>query len=64
MTPAARRRRILNLLVYCLTGAIVLGAFAHSGLFFPRTMWATIGVALLGAWLGLAIYRLRSDSLI
>lgn len=64
MTPLARRRDILMLLVHCGAGAIVLGVLAAAGLFFPPTMWATIGGAVLGAWVGLAIYRLRSDSLI
>ena len=62
MTPA-RRRAIVTLLVYCGVGAIVLGALAGSGVFFPPTMWAPVGGAVLGAWTGLAIYRLRADSL-
>ncbi|MDE2875247.1 MAG: hypothetical protein OXU69_11945 [Gemmatimonadota bacterium] len=62
MTPA-RRRAIVTLLVYCGVGALVLGVLAGSGIFFPSTMWATIGGAVLGAWTGLAIYRLRADSL-
>ena len=62
MTPS-RRRAIVMLLVYCGVGALVLGVLAGSGIFFPSTMWATIGGAVLGAWTGLAIYRLRADSL-
>lgn len=59
-----RRRDIGTLLVYCGVGAVVLGVLARSGLFFPPTLWATVGGAVLGAWVGLAIYRLRSDSFI
>ncbi len=62
MTPD-RRRAIATLLAYCAAGALVLGALAGSGLFFPPTAWATVGGAVLGAWTGLAIYRLRADSL-
>ena len=62
MTPA-RRRAIVTLLVYCGVGAVVLGVLAGSGIFFPPTMWATVGGGVLGAWTGLAIYRLRADSL-
>ena len=62
MTPA-RRRAIVTLLIYCAVGALVLGVLAGSGIFFPPTMWATVGGAVLGAWTGLAIYRLRADSL-
>lgn len=62
MTPA-RRHAIVTLLVYCAVGAIALGALAWSGVFFPPTTWATVGGAVLGAWVGLAIYRLRADSL-
>ncbi len=62
MTPA-RRRAIVTLLIYCAAGALVLGVLAGSGIFFPPTMWATVGGGVLGAWTGLAIYRLRADSL-
>ena len=64
MIPPARRRAVLTLLTYCGAGAIVLGVLASSGVFFPPTMWATVGGGVLGAWTGLAIYRLRADSLI
>lgn len=62
MTPA-RRRAIVTLLIYCAVGALVLGVLAGSGIFFPPTMWATVGGGVLGAWTGLAFYRLRADSL-
>lgn len=62
MSPS-RRRTILIILTYCSVGAVALGAFAQSGILLPPTMWATVGAALLGAWVGLAVYRLRSDSL-
>jgi ABC-type branched-subunit amino acid transport system permease subunit len=63
MTRPARRE-VVTLLGYCGVGAVVLGVLARSGLFFPPTLWATVGGAVLGAWVGLAIYRLRSDSFI
>ena len=63
MMPPSRRRAIRIIVVYCSVGAIVLGAFAQSGILLPPTMWATVGAALLGAWVGLALYRLRSDAL-
>ena len=59
-----RRREFRILALYCGIGALVLGLVAASGILIPRTVWATVGSALLGAWVGLAIYRLRSDSLI
>lgn len=64
MMPRVRRRDLLTLLVYCGVGAIVLGVLAGAGHFFPPTLWATVGGSVLGAWVGLAIYRLRSDSFI
>lgn len=62
MTERHRQFRILS--IYCVIGGIVLAAVAMSGVLFPATLWAVIGAFLLGAWLGFAIYRLRSDSLI
>ncbi len=62
MNPRAREMRILAW--HCGIGAVVLAVVAWSGLLFPRTLWATVGSAVLGAWVGLAVYRLRSDSLI
>ncbi|MDE2754545.1 MAG: hypothetical protein F4Y07_00115 [Gemmatimonadetes bacterium] len=62
MTDRRREYRILAL--YCGIGALVMAAAASLGILFPRTLWATVGSAVLGAWVGLAIYRLRSDSLI
>lgn len=59
-----RRRELRILAWHCGTGAAILGAVALSGILVPRTPWVTVGAALLGAWVGLAIYRLRSDSLI
>lgn len=56
------RREVVTLLIHCGAAAAVLGLAARSGLFFPPTLWATVGGAVLGAWAGLAIYRLRSDS--
>ena len=63
MIRPARRREVVTLLAYCAAGAIALGALAWSGVLFPPTTWATVGGAVLGAWTGLAIYRLRADSL-
>lgn len=60
----ARRREMRILAWYCGIGGVALAVVASSGILFPRTVWATVGAALLGAWVGLAIYRLRSDSLI
>ena len=59
-----RRREFRILALYCGIGAVTLGVVASLGILFPRTLWATVGSAVLGAWVGLAIYRLRSDSLI
>lgn len=59
-----RRREFRILAWYCAIGALALGGAASLGILFPRTLWATTGSALLGAWVGLALYRLRSDSLI
>ena len=59
-----RRREFRILAIYCVSGAVALGALALTGLIVPATTWATVGAALIGAWVGLAIYRLRSDSLI
>lgn len=59
-----RRREFRILAIYCIVGAIVLGAVALTGLIVPATTWATVGAVLIGAWVGLAIYRLRADSLI
>ena len=58
-----RRREFRILAVYCVAGAVVLGALALTGLIVPATTWATVGAVLIGAWVGLAIYRLRDDSL-
>ena len=62
MTNRHREFRILAW--HCGIGAVVLGVVASMGILFPRALWATVGAALLGAWVGLAIYRLRSDALI
>jgi hypothetical protein len=59
-----RRREFRILAIYCVVGAVALGALALTGLIVPATTWVTVGAALIGAWVGLAIYRLRSDSLI
>ncbi len=58
-----RRRELRILAIYCVVGAVVLGGLALTGLIVPPTTWATVGATLIGAWVGLAIYRLRSDSL-
>lgn len=58
-----RRREIRILAWHCGIGAAILAVVAGSGILFPSTLWATVGSAVLGAWVGLAIYRLRSDSL-
>ncbi len=60
MNPRPRRMRILAW--YCGIGAAVLAVVARSGILFPSTLWTTVGSAVLGAWVGLAVYRLRSDS--
>ena len=62
MTNRRRELRILG--IYCVVGAVVLGGVALTGLVVPPTLWATVGASLIGAWVGLAIYRLRDDSLI
>ena len=62
MTDRLRQFRILS--TYCLIGGIALAAVVISGVLFPVTLWAVVGAFLLGAWLGFAVYRLRSDSLI
>ncbi|MDE2653383.1 MAG: hypothetical protein F4087_01505 [Gemmatimonadetes bacterium] len=59
-----RRREFRILAIYCVVGAVVLGALALTGLIVPPTTWVTVGAVLIGAWVGLAIYRLRADSLI
>ena len=59
-----RRRQFRILSIYCLIGGIALAAVVMSGALFPVTVWSVIGAFLLGAWVGFAIYRLRSDSLI
>lgn len=50
-----------GLIASCVVGAAVLAGLAHSGLFFPPNGWATLGAGALGAWLGLAVYRLVAD---
>lgn len=50
-----------GLIASCVVGAAVLAGLAHSGLFFPPNGWATLGAGALGAWLGLAVYRLAAD---
>lgn len=60
----ARRRQFRILSIYCLVGGIALAAVVMSGVLFPVTVWAVVGAFLLGAWIGFALYRLRSDSLI
>lgn len=50
-----------GLIVSCVAGAVVLAGLAHSGLVFPANGWATLGAGALGAWLGLAVYRLVAD---
>ncbi len=59
-----RRREFRILAIYCAVGAAALGGLAATGLVVPPTTWATVGATLIGAWVGLAIYRLRDDSLI
>ncbi len=59
-----RRREVRILAIYCAVGALIVGVGASLGILFPRTLWGTVGSTVLGAWVGLAIYRLRSDSLI
>jgi len=62
MTDRHRQFRILS--IYCLIGGTALAAAVMSGVLFPVTVWAVVGAFLLGAWIGFALYRLRSDSLI
>ena len=62
MTERRRQFRILS--IYCLIGGVALAAVVMSGVLFPVTVWAVVGAFLLGAWIGFALYRLRSDSLI
>lgn len=62
MTDRRRQFRILS--IYCLIGGVALAAAVMSGVLFPVTVWAVVGAFLLGAWIGFALYRLRSDSLI
>lgn len=62
MTERRRQFRILS--IYCLIGGVALAAAVMSGVLFPVTIWAVVGAFLLGAWIGFALYRLRSDSLI
>ena len=62
MTTRKREMRILGW--HLGTGALVLGGVTASGVIVPATLWATLGAALLGAWFGFAIYRLRGDSII
>lgn len=59
-----RRREYRILAIYCAVGAAVLGGVTATGFVVPATLWATVGGALIGAWVGLAVYRLRDDSLI
>jgi hypothetical protein len=62
MTERRRQYRILS--IYCLIGGLALAAAVMPGVLFPVTIWAVIGAFLLGAWVGFALYRLRSDALI
>ena len=50
-----------GLIASCVLGAAALAGLAHSGLVFPPNGWATLGAGVLGAWLGLAVYRLVAD---
>lgn len=59
-----RRGQFRILAIYCVIGGIALAAVVYSGVLFPVTVWAVVGAFLLGAWIGFALYRLRSDSLI
>ena len=59
-----RRREFRILAIYCVVGAAVLGALTATGWIVPATTWSIVGGTLIGAWVGLAIYRLRDDSLI
>ena len=63
--PMSDRRRELRILaIHCVVGAVALGGLALTGLVVPATVWATVGAILIGAWVGLAVYRIRDDSLI
>lgn len=62
MTDRRRQFRILS--IYCVIGGIALAAVVISGVLFPVTVWTVVGAFLLGCWIGFALYRLRSDSLI
>ncbi len=62
MTDRRRQFRILS--IYCVIGGIALAAVVMSGVLVPVTVWTVVGSFLLGAWIGFALYRLRSDSLI
>lgn len=59
-----RRREYRILAIYCVVGAAVVGALTATGRIVPATTWSIVGGALIGAWAGLAIYRLRDDSLL
>ena len=59
-----RRREYRILAIYCAVGGAVLGALTATGRIVPATTWSIVGGTLIGVWVGLAIYRLRSDSLI
>lgn len=59
-----RRREFRILAIYCVVGAAVLGGLTATGRIVPATTWSIVGGTFIGAWVGLAIYRLRDDSLI
>ena len=59
-----RRRELRILAVYCVAGAALLGGLALTGIIVPPTAWATTGAVLIGAWVGLAVYRIRDNSLL
>ncbi len=61
MTNRRRELRILGW--HSAIGGVVVAVMAGSGLLFTPNLWATLGGLVMGAWVGLAIYRLRSDSL-
>ncbi len=58
-----RRRELRILAWHSASGGVVMAVLAGSGLLFPPNLWGTLGGLVMGAWVGLAIYRLRSDSL-